>query len=370
VTEESIVTMPQALKVLIAEDNPADAELLVRQLRRAGFAPEWERVDDESAYLAALDRGPDLVLSDYEMPQFGGLRAIELLRGRGLDIPLIIVSGAIGEDTAVEAMKLGAADFLLKDRLARLGPSITHALQQARLRGERKRAEQVLVVANERYRALAARLETIREQERTAIAREIHDVLAQELTRLKLDLVWLSKHLGRPWDETLHTALVARTTDAIAQTDVAITTVQRIATELRPVILDSLGLPAAVEWLADDFARRTGIACEVTVPQAAFPLDRERATALFRIAQESFTNVIRHSGATAVSVSLVLDAVSVTLTVRDNGCGITTAAATDPLSIGLSGMRERAEAFSGTMEIAGAPGPGTTVAVRLPLPAA
>jgi PAS domain S-box-containing protein len=130
--------MPRPLKVLIAEDNPADAELLVRELRRAGFEPDWQRVDTEQEYLKHLHDGLDLVLSDYQMPQFSGLRALALLNQSGLEVPLIIVSGTIGEDTAVAAMKQGAADYLLKDRLTRLGSAVSHALESSRLRTERR----------------------------------------------------------------------------------------------------------------------------------------------------------------------------------------------------------------------------------------
>jgi signal transduction histidine kinase len=358
--------MTTPLRVLLVEDNPSDAELLALELQRAGFVCQCQRVETEAAYLARLDGDFDLVLCDYELPQFDGLRALALLQASGRDVPFIIVSGAIGEDTAVTAIKQGAADYLLKDRLARLGPSVTHALEQARLRRERRKADEGLKLANERYRALATRLETIREQERTAIAREIHDVLAQELTRLKIDLIWLAKRLARPVDEATRPDLVARLGDATAQADTAITTVQRIATDLRPVILDSLGLPAAVEWQTEDFARRTNLACEVAVPRGAFPLERDRATALFRILQESLTNIARHAGASAVSVRLDEEPDALRLTVQDNGGGITPEQAADPRSIGLIGMSERAQAFGGEVRIAGTPGGGTLVTVRLP----
>jgi PAS domain S-box-containing protein len=140
--------MPQPLKVLIAEDNSADAELVVRELRRSGFEPDWQRVDTEAEYRERLHSELDLVLSDYVMPQFSGLRALELLKQRGLDIPFIIVSGTIGEDTAVAAMKQGAADYLLKDRLARLGAAVTNALAESRLRRERRQADEALRVAH------------------------------------------------------------------------------------------------------------------------------------------------------------------------------------------------------------------------------
>jgi PAS domain S-box-containing protein len=138
--------MPTPLRLLLVEDNPIDAELMLYELRRAGFAPEGERVETEAAFRERLSAELDLVLSDYRMPQFSGLRALELLRERGLDVPFILVSGAIGEESAVEAMKQGAADYLLKDRLGRLGPTVTQVLAATRLRAERRRIDRELML--------------------------------------------------------------------------------------------------------------------------------------------------------------------------------------------------------------------------------
>jgi len=142
--------MATPLRVLILEDNPADAELIVHELRRAGFDPVWQRVDTEADYLGALDPALELILADYVLPQFDGLRALQLLQERGWDIPFILVSGAIGEDQAVAALKQGAADYLLKDRLARLGSAVAHARQEAKLREEERQAEAALR-ASEQY---------------------------------------------------------------------------------------------------------------------------------------------------------------------------------------------------------------------------
>lgn len=136
--------MPTPIKILIAEDNPADAELVLREFRRAGFNPDWQRVETEPAFLAHLHSTLDLVMSDYQMPQFSGFRALELLKQSGLEIPFILVSGTIGEDTAVAAMKNGAADYFLKDRLARLGTAVTHALAAYQLRREHRAADAAL----------------------------------------------------------------------------------------------------------------------------------------------------------------------------------------------------------------------------------
>jgi len=136
--------MARPLKVLIAEDSPIDAELIVVQLRREGFDPQWKRVEEEPDFLRELQTLPDVVLSDYSMPRFSGLRAAELTRKSGLNIPFILISGTVGEDAAVEAMKQGATDYLLKDRLVRLGSAIERALEEKRLQGERQRTAEEL----------------------------------------------------------------------------------------------------------------------------------------------------------------------------------------------------------------------------------
>ena len=136
--------MSTPLRVLLVEDNSGDAELVLRELRRAGFDPDWRRVDDETAFRSGLAENPEIVLSDFDLPQFNGLRALEILVESGKDLPFILISGTIGEDTAVEAMKLGASDYLLKDRLTRLGVAVGGALHEARLRQARRQADEEL----------------------------------------------------------------------------------------------------------------------------------------------------------------------------------------------------------------------------------
>lgn len=232
---------------------------------------------------------------------------------------------------------------------------------------QRKQAEEDLKAMSGQLRALAARVQLVREEERTAIAREIHDVLAQDLTKLKIDLVWLAKRLAQPPDPASRPAICGRIEDALTQIDTSISEVQRIATDLRPVILDTLGLFAAVEWLAEDFARRTGLKCRAEVARGTSALDRDCATAIFRILQESLTNVARHAQASEVVVRFSEKAGTATLSVSDNGVGITRDRLEDPRSIGLLGMRERAHVFGGSVEISGTPRSGTQVVVRLPI---
>lgn len=147
--------MSPPIRVLLVEDSPYDAEMVVRALQRAGLELEWRRVDNEAQFLGALEEPHDIVLSDFGMPQFDGLRALELLRARDQETPFILVSGSVGEETAVEAMKQGAADYLLKDRLARLGPSVKRALLQRKLHRERQRSVDGLRESEERFRQLA-----------------------------------------------------------------------------------------------------------------------------------------------------------------------------------------------------------------------
>jgi PAS domain S-box-containing protein len=146
--------MPTAIRVLILEDRPEDAELMVEELRRGGFDPLWQRVETEADYLAGLASGPSVILADYHLPGFDAARALQLLRERSLDIPFIVVSGVIGEDIAVATMRQGAADYLLKDRLVRLAPAVSRVIEEKRLREENRGAEEALRRAEQRYREI------------------------------------------------------------------------------------------------------------------------------------------------------------------------------------------------------------------------
>jgi PAS domain S-box-containing protein len=229
-----------------------------------------------------------------------------------------------------------------------------------------KQAERELGLSQENLRGLAARLQAVREEERTRLAREIHDVLAQELTRLKIDITWMRRQLAQPADSLKNQPLKEKLASMSELTDVAIASVQKIATELRPVVLDTLGLCAAIEWQAKDFETHTGIKCAVNVPELDLRLERERSTALFRILQESLTNVARHAEATWVEVELRCEGNSVSLRVWDNGRGILPGELSDPRSVGLLGMRERAALLGGECRITSCSSGGTTVEAHLP----
>jgi len=210
-------------------------------------------------------------------------------------------------------------------------------------------------------RALAARLQTVREEERTRAAREIHDELGQVLTAIKLEFTALLGNL--PADEG---PIGQRSQSILRLLNQAFQSVRRIGTELRPAILDDLGLAAAVEWVAEEFQARTGTQVDVSLPGVDLALDRERATALFRILQETLTNVARHANATHVSVRLAEEDDNLTLEVRDNGKGIGEGQISAGGSLGILGMRERVLLLGGTLTINGSLGNGTTVRVVIP----
>ncbi len=225
---------------------------------------------------------------------------------------------------------------------------------------ERRRIE-------ENLRALSARLQQVREAERTRIAREIHDDLGQMLTALMMDLSWLEDKVAKPREIATLNQLTEKIEQMSKLVGKTMDSVRTIAAELRPGVLDELGLKAAIEWQCADFHKRTGINCELLTELEEVALDRQSATAVFRILQESLTNVQRHAKATAVMLELDVQSDNLVLEIRDNGRGITEAEMTDPRALGILGMRERAGVVGGTIDINGAEGEGTRVTVRMPL---
>jgi signal transduction histidine kinase len=227
---------------------------------------------------------------------------------------------------------------------------------------DRKRTEDEFRRSTDQLRELSARLESVREEERTHIARVIHDELGQTLTGLKMDVAWLQRHLD--WQQT---ALLEKTQAMSDLIDITIQTVRRISSELRPGILDDLGLVATIEWQLQEFQTRSGIQAKLISAPEETKLDADGATAAFRIFQEILTNVARHAQATQVKVTLEESAAFLTLQVWDNGRGMTESEIHSPKSIGLLGMQERARLRAGEVQFQGTPGQGTTVTVRLPL---
>ena len=217
----------------------------------------------------------------------------------------------------------------------------------------------------DQLRALSARVESIREDERTGIAREIHDELGQALTALKMDVAWIMRRMSA--DSAVTAAVLTdKLTSMAAMTDDTIGQVRRISAELRPGVLDDLGLFSALEWQAQEFEKRTGTLCVIHSNMQDMRIDRDRSTALFRIFQEALTNVARHANAGHVDVRLERDDAAIRLSVHDDGSGISANAARGPSSLGLLGIRERARRLGGTADIEPTEPHGTLVSVSLP----
>jgi two-component system, NarL family, sensor histidine kinase UhpB len=226
---------------------------------------------------------------------------------------------------------------------------------------ERKLAERELRESREQLRQLSASLLAVREQEKARIARELHDELGQALTGLKMDLVQIVSQLKPEQRGIIDQASAMK---ALIESTVA--SVRRIATELRPLMLDDLGLLSTIEWLVNDFSRRTGVAVDLTLPEQEFEVNSELSTALFRVLQESLTNIARHAGASRVRVTLSGTESDVQLTVYDNGKGIGSLLESAPKTFGLLGMRERASMLGGELAVHSDPGAGTSVVMIVP----
>ena len=223
---------------------------------------------------------------------------------------------------------------------------------------ELKRTEEKLIETSEQLRALAARLQSVREEEGIRIAREIHDELGSALTSLRWDLEMIKDKVPMP-------DLTAKITAMLELTDATINIVRRIAADLRPSVLDNLGLKDAIAWQAHQFQDRTAIAVHCELPHEDVDLSAQQSTAVFRIYQEALTNILRHAGATRVDVTMMAKDGAVALEIRDNGRGITEDEKSGRSSIGLLGMRERARLIGGEVDVTGVAGKGTTVAVRI-----
>lgn len=255
-------------------------------------------------------------------------------------------------------------DILCRMRSARIGD----ALKQRRIVityediTEQRRAEQELANSREKLRNLSLHLQSVREKESTRIAREIHDELGQSLTALQMDLAWLSVSI--PQADLALAAKIQRMKNVV---DATIESVHRISTELRPILLDDLGLIAAMEWQVGEFRGRANMSCDARFDLKESIIEKDLATAIFRIFQETLTNIVRHAHATHVRVRLVQKGNELRLDVSDNGIGITEKDIDNPASFGLVGIRERVNPWGGTVDIAGKPYKGTKVSVRIPI---
>ncbi|KQW38138.1 response regulator [Rhizobacter sp. Root404] len=347
------------LRVLHLEDSEADHDLTFVHLARGGLRVKMRRIDSEAEFLDAIERAEwDAIISDYNLPGFSGLVALDLLKASGRDLPFILVSGEIGEDTAVKAMRNGASDYLLKNNLARLVPALMHAVEATETRRARVRADRELDESKQRLRELAQHLQNSIEQERIAIAREIHDDVGGSLTALKFDLAWIARHSDSA-------EVLGRVSSALETVTLAIDSSKRIMHNLRPAILEQ-GLVAALHWLASRFEKRTGIDCEIRLPTDAPELPSGVPLVAYRTAQEALTNVTKHAQATRVQLDLALAGGVLSLEISDNGRGLSADDLAKARSFGIRGLHERAGTVGGWVDLTSGSG-GTTLILSIPL---
>jgi two-component system sensor histidine kinase UhpB len=285
--------------------------------------------------------GDKIELLNTELKKAAGTKPayfqLDLLTKDGRKIPVEISANLIRQEDGGVLISI-ARDFR------------HHKTQEKRLKNRIKQLHQ-----------LASHLHKTREERCSAIARELHDELGQLLTALKIQIVLLSNKI----DKTADTA--ERFNNLVEIADRTIKSVQRITAQLRPQLLDELGLIAAIEWQAEEFQKLTGITCKYTLPRDNIKLDSEKETAIFRILQEALTNVARHAYAKRVSIFLRKRGEKLILEVTDNGDGISPSQISSPKSLGLLGMRERVTLLGGEMEIHGKKNEGTNVKIKIPL---
>lgn len=312
----------------------------------------------EDALRCVLKQDFAAILMDARMPGMDGFTAARTIRERerSRTTPIIFLTGAFEDFPSMfRGYEAGAVDYMVK-------PIVPEVLKfKIAVFVDLYNKNLALRKSEENLRALAARLQSVREEEWTRIAREIHDELGQALTGLKMDLTWVAKKL--PLDQKALTTKIRSMFDLI---DGTIQSVRKIATRLRPEVLDELGLAPAIDWQAKEFQKRSGIRCRLSLPSDALALDRERSTAAFRIFQELLTNIARHANATRIDVAMHVESDALVLAVEDNGKGIDESAMFSPKSLGLLGMRERVLPFGGKVEFARAGDRGTRVIVSIP----
>jgi signal transduction histidine kinase len=350
-----------AIRILILEDVPTDAELIEQILRKAGIDFVGQCVDNRESFIEALSHFmPDIVLSDYSLPAFDGGTALIAAREMAPEVPFIFVTGAVGEEFAVELLKSGATDIVLKDRLSRLSLCVKRALEEVEEKRIRRKAEEDLRKAHQR-------LITVQEEERRSVARELHDSLGSCLMAIKFaveaEIEAASKLQDHEQGNRLN-KLIGMVEEAFKET-------KRMQKQLRPPVLDDFGIVVAVQSHCRDFqAWYPTIQVQAVVEIREEDVPEDLKITIYRVLQEGLNNIAKHSKAKRVNVAMSKCDGLVLLTIEDKGCGFDFSryerSRTETASMGIMGMRERTRLSGGTYSIRSTPGKGTAIRASWP----
>ncbi|BAU54335.1 hybrid sensor histidine kinase/response regulator [Mucilaginibacter gotjawali] len=345
--------------ILVIEDNEGDF-LLVEEF----LYEKFEEVNLNHAknsrqaidVLSAKSVPFDVILLDLSLPDRTGISLIYQVISVCADVPVIVLTGYDDFDFGIKSLSLGVSDYLLKDELTSLTlyKSIVYS-------SERKKITSALEASEKRARNYAKQLNDALEDERLRIAREIHDDLGQQFSGLKMSLSALKRLNGSKSEmEEIIDSM-------IGDVNTSIHSLRQIANELRPVILDKLGLFAAIEWLVSGFEKKNAIECHIQITDLMITLDKVQEINVFRICQEAFTNISKHSGASEVEVLIEKRYGELVLRIADNGKGIDETNVQKSLSMGLINMQERANFIGATLNIDSTPGTGSNIILTIPL---
>jgi signal transduction histidine kinase len=367
---------PLLARILLVDDDLASIRMMMRMLRSHGYTELVTATDPRDVPALCREHEFDLILLDLNMPHMDGVQLMEQLIAEfdGDLAPVLVVTAQDDHGRRLCALCAGASDYVTKpfqfdELLARAGNLIRMRMYQNAMRKRNRSLEELvrerteaLLRSRQEIREFAAHNELVREAERARIAREIHDELGQYLTALSLDISILEMRFCASLP-----ALAEQVESMRKLMDRTISMVRNVASQLRPAAMN-LGLEAAAEWLVSEFRSRTGVACTLSLPAKTILLDDESATTVFRILQESLTNVSRHAAARHVEVLLRVEAGHLVVQVRDDGRGFEESTISGRNSFGLTGIRERAIILGGEAHVHSVPGQGTVVTARIPCP--
>lgn len=358
----------EQLRVLILEDEILDLELIRLKLKKE-FNFREKVIYEKALFLKELNSfKPDIILSDFSMPQFTGLEALSMLKNASYDCPFIIITGALDEETAVECIKAGADDYLLKDRLVRLPAAIRQCLLQHAAKREKEKARLKLEKTQIQLRELLMRLENVRDEEKKRISMEIHDQLGQELTATKLGLFYIEKSLSNKKDLSENEKKIKnKVKDLIGLSTRTIQSVRKIAHQLRPEVLDDLALLPAIELMINRISESSDIKWRIENEVGELTFKQSFVSSIYRVIQEMITNVLRHANANQCTLLVKIKKDNLHICLSDNGIGFDLESVKNKGKLGIFGMEERLIPWSGTLRIESIVDQGTEVQVSLPL---